>query len=77
VRLDWNVVHKWDLLAEGRILATQGISTTDLGALLALYRHFGNNAKIGLGYEWGQVSDDLTDIDYQGSGVFLNMIAKF
>jgi len=77
MRLDWNVVHKWDLLAEGRVLATEGISATDLGALLALYRHFGNNAKVGLGYEWGQVSDDLTDINYTGSGVFLNMIAKF
>jgi hypothetical protein len=77
VRLDWNVVHKWDLLAEGRLLVTEGIATTDTGALLSLYRHFGNNAKVGLGYEWGKVSDDLTEIDYTGSGVFLNMIAKF
>lgn len=77
IRLDWNIVHKWDMLAEGRLLVTEGVSTTDTGALLALYRHFGNNAKVGLGYEWGKVSDDLTDIDYTGSGVFLNLIAKF
>jgi len=77
VRLDWNVVHKWDLLAEGRVLVTEGVDVTDTGALVALYRHFGNNAKVGLGYEWGQVSDDLTDIDHTGSGLFLNLIAKF
>lgn len=77
LRLDWNVVHKWDLLAEGRVLVTEGESTTDTGALLAIYRQFGNNAKVGLGYEWGKVSDDLADIDYTGSGVFLNLIASF
>ncbi len=77
LRLDWNIVHKWDMLAEGRVLVTEGASLTDTGALLAIYRHFGNNAKLGLGYEWGKVSDDLTEIDYTGSGLFLNLIAKF
>ncbi len=77
LRLDWHVVHKWDALAEGRILRTQGIGLTETGALLGLYRHVGNNAKVGLGYEWGRVSDDATRIDYHARGLFLNVIAKF
>lgn len=77
VRLDWHVVHKWDALLEGRVMQTVEAEATETGALAALYRHVGNNAKIGLGYEWGEVSDDMANITYQGRGVFLNMIAKF
>jgi len=77
MRLDWHVVHKWDLLAEGRMLYTQESNTRETGALLGVYRHIGNNAKIGLGYEWGEVSDNMTNLDYIGRGVFLNLIAKF
>jgi hypothetical protein len=77
LRLDWHVVHKWDVLAEARALYTEQSDITETGALLAAYRHMGNNAKVGLGYEWGEVSDDPAQIDYLGQGVFLNLIAKF
>ena len=77
LRLDWHVVHKWDAMGEVRGLFGVEDETTQTGALLGLYRHIGNNAKIGIGYEWGRVSDDLTDLDYQGQGVFLNIIGKF
>ena len=77
LRLDWHVVHMWDIMAEGRILRTRELQVNETGALLGVYRHVGNNAKIGLGYEWGKVSDDMTDLDYVGDGLFLNLIAKF
>ncbi len=76
-RIDWHVVHKWDILAEGRFLHTRETGTDEYGALLGVYRHVGNNAKIGIGYEWGDVSDDLTDIAYTNQGIFLNLVAKF
>lgn len=76
-RLDWHAVHKWDLLTEGRYLRTAETATDETGAVLGVYRHVGNNAKIGLGYEFGSVSDDLTDIDYTNQGLFLNIVAKF
>ncbi len=76
-RLDWHVIHKWDVMAEGRFLHTLETGTDETGALLGVYRHVGNNAKIGLGYELGGVSDDLTDLSYDNQGVFLNIIAKF
>ena len=77
LRLDWHVIHKWDMLAEGRVLYTKETKNRETGALLGIYRHIGNNAKIGLGYEWGKVSDDITNLDYVGRGVFLNLVAKF
>ena len=77
MRLDWHVVHNWDAMAEGRVMYTEDSETYDTGALLGVYRHVGNNAKVGVGYEWGQVSEDMTDLDYESSGVFLNLIAKF
>ncbi len=77
VRLDWHVVHKWDILGEGRILYTQQSNTRETGALAAVYRHFGNNAKVGIGYEWGRVSDNPAKLNYVGQGIFLNFIAKF
>lgn len=77
LRMDWHVVHKWDVLIEGRVLYSEEIETTETGALAGIYRHVGNNAKIGVGYEWGRVSDDMTDLDYYGSGAFVNLVAKF
>ncbi len=77
LRLDWHMPHQWDVMAEGRALATRETDTLETGAVLAVYRHLGPNAKVGLGYEWGSVSDDETDIDYDSQGLFLNIVGKF
>ncbi len=77
LRADWHVVHKWDVMAEGRVLYTDETGDTDKGALLGIYRHIGNNAMVGLGFEWGRVSDNLANIDYTAKGVFLNIVGKF
>ena len=77
VRLDWHVVHKWDVLGELRALRGVEDKTTQSGALLGVYRHLGNNVKVGLGYEWGRVSSDITDLDHDARGAFLNIVSKF
>ena len=77
LRADWHVVHLWDVMLEGRMLFTEESRTMETGALVGVYRQLGNNAKIGLGYEWGHVSDDLSAIDYSAQGIFLNLIASF
>ncbi len=77
VRFDWHVVKNWDLLLEGRVLHTPEIDTTDFGAVTALYRHVGNNLKVGVGYNFGKFSDDITDLTYDDEGVFLNVVGKF
>jgi len=75
-RLNWHLVKKWDAMLEARIMYGVETKTVATGALFGAYRHIGENLKLGVGYEWGQVSEDLTDLDYRNSGVFLNLIAK-
>jgi len=77
VRLDYHVVKKWDILAEGRVLTSSLADDEKLGALVGLYRHIGDHAKIGVGYNFSDFSDDLTDFDSDSEGVFLNLVGKF
>lgn len=77
LRADFHVVRNWDLLAEGRVLYTPSAGTTDWGAVAAVYRHFGDNMKVGVGYNFGIFSDDLRDQTLDDQGVFLNAIGKF
>ena len=76
VNLRYHIVHKWDALLEARQLTAQDLGS-DTGVLAALYRHVGNNFKFGVGYNFGQFSDDLTDVTYNDNGVFLNIVGKF
>jgi hypothetical protein len=77
LRADIRVVKNWDLLLEGRVLHGVQARQTDYGFLAAGYRHFGDNLKVGLGYNFGHFSDDLTDLVQDDQGVFLNVIGKF
>ena len=45
--------------------------------LLAVYRHIGDNFKFGVGYNFTNFSDDLTNLSSKNKGVFLNAIGKF
>ena len=73
----YNVVHNWDALVEVRHLETIDAETSDTGVLAAVYRHFGNNAKVGVGYNFGSFSDDLSDLTRDDQGVFINITAKY
>ncbi|MCY4334553.1 MAG: hypothetical protein OXC60_07735 [Litoreibacter sp.] len=73
----YHVTHKWDLLGEVRMLDATDAGTQDIGFLAAGYRHIGNNWKVGLGYNFGRFSDDLTDLTLDDEGLFLNIIAKY
>ncbi len=35
------------------------------------------NLKVGVGYNFTDFSDDLTDLSYRSRGVFLNILGKF
>ncbi len=76
-RIDWHVVNNWDILLEARVLHTPEIDTTDYGALAAVYRHVGDNFKVGVGYNFGSFSDDLSDLTKDDGGVFVNVVGKF
>jgi hypothetical protein len=76
-RLDMHVVKNWDALAEARVLWTPETQTSDFGLLTAVYRQLGDNFKVGVGYNFGHFSDDLSKIGVDEQGVFINAIGKF
>jgi long-subunit fatty acid transport protein len=77
LRLDYEIIERWDVIGEGRALYTQETGITESGALLGLYRHINDTVSLGGGVEWGSVSDDATRIDYDSRGAFVNLIARF
>ncbi len=77
LRVDYNITDNWDVLLEGRMLKQTSAETTDYGFLASVHRHVGENLKIGIGYNFGSFSDDLSDQTLDDRGVFINLIAKF
>ena len=73
----YNVVHNWDALIEARYFDAVDADASETGALAAVYRHFGDNAKVGIGYNFSSFADDLTDLTQDDQGLFVNLIAKF
>ena len=77
LRADWHFIHRWDALCEVRRLDLPDAHDSRDGLLLGLYRHFGNHVKIGVGYNFSDFSDDLTQLDYRYQGLFINLIGKY
>ncbi len=50
LRLDYHVVHNWDILAEGRAMAFPKADTTEFGALVGIYRDLNDHVRLGAGY---------------------------
>ncbi len=64
-------------MGEVRAFHAPRANTTEYGALLGVYRELNPYARIGVGYSWGGVSDDMRRIERAREGVFLNIIGKF
>jgi predicted porin len=76
LRADWHFLHRWDALMEARMLDLPDAGDQLSGVLVGLYRHFGNHIKLGVGYNFSKFSDDLTDLNYDHQGLFINLIGK-
>ncbi|MEJ2239884.1 MAG: hypothetical protein P8X82_16465, partial [Gemmatimonadales bacterium] len=75
LRADWRFLADWESLAEVRVLDLPDVSQRRRGALTSIYRYIGTNLKVGVGYNFTDFSDDLTDLTYDHKGVFVNLIA--
>lgn len=76
IRSDLHIVKNWDVMLENRVLHMPEADTTDYGLLAAVYRHVGDNFKVGVGYNFGVFSDDLRDLTLDDEGVFVNIIGS-
>ncbi|MDX1499961.1 MAG: hypothetical protein R3176_08695, partial [Woeseiaceae bacterium] len=73
LRADYRFRENWELLGEARMLDMPDLDESRSGLLFAVSRYVGDHLKVGLGYNFTDFSDDLTDLDYDHSGVFLNI----
>jgi len=76
LRADWHFTHRWDALIEGRLLDLPDAQDRRAGSLLGIYRHIGENVKVGVGYNFTDFSDDLTNLGFNSQGVFVNFVGK-
>jgi len=76
-RIDAEILKDLDLILDGRVLYMPDAGTTDYGAVTSLYYGVNDNLKVGLGYNWGKFSDDLTDQTFDDQGIFFNVLGKY
>lgn len=77
LRADWHVLYRWDAMFEVRRLDLPDADDSRSGLLVAMYRHVGSHIKAGVGYNFSDFSDDLTQLDYRHQGLFVNLVAKY
>lgn len=76
-RADLEVAHAMGLLAEYRYLEVTEARDSRSGILLSTYRQLGSSLRLGLGYNFTDYSDDVTDLSYRSRGWFLNILGNF
>ena len=72
LRSDWRFIQDWEASMELRLLDLPSLSDRRRGALLGFYRYVGDHMKVGVGYNFTDFSDDLTDLSYDHHGFFIN-----
>lgn len=76
VRADWRFRADWEVMAEVRALELPDLDQRRSGAVMSVYRALGQNLKIGVGYNFTDFSDDLTDLSYDHQGAFVNVVGS-
>ena len=76
LRADWRFRRNWEGSLEGRMLDLPDLDERRSGAVLTIYRYLGDHFKVGVGYNFTDFSDDLTDLSYDHQGAFLNLVGS-
>ncbi|MEO8000953.1 MAG: hypothetical protein ABI644_03680 [Arenimonas sp.] len=73
----YQTTYKWDGLIEYRWLNTVEDDGTRQGWLIGVDRHISQNFRVGVGYNFTQFSDQLTSLDFDHKGFFLNFTGVY
>lgn len=73
-RLNYNLRDDIEIFGEYRFLNNKLADDKRNGFLLGGYKSFANDVKIGLGYNFTNFNDDLSNLNYKSKGWFLNLI---
>ena len=77
VRARYHLTHNWDATAQYHWLNSDESQDTQHGAMVSVDRHLGKNIKLGIGYNFTNFDDDLTNTDGTAKGWFINLVGKF
>jgi hypothetical protein len=77
LRGEWHFVREWSGLVELRRLHAREAGDTKKGVLVGVYRQLAKHVKLGVGYNFTDFSDSLTDLSYDHRGVFVNVLSTF
>ncbi|MCD9027450.1 hypothetical protein LDO26_04375 [Luteimonas sp. BDR2-5] len=72
----YELLFKWHAMAEYRWLDVDDGGTRQ-GWMAGVDRDIGRNFRIGVGYNFTDFSDDLTDFDYDHKGWFINFVGSY
>lgn len=73
----YDLIKRWDALVEYRWLQVDGGDSARKGWLVGVDRQFGDNFRVGVGYNFTEFSDNLTILDYDQEGWFLNLTGVY
>ena len=75
-QLRYELAGQWHALGEYRWLGVEDGGDRS-GFLAGLDRDIGRNFRVGVGYNFTEFSDDLTNFDYDHKGWFLNLVGRY
>ncbi|MBI4309005.1 MAG: hypothetical protein HY591_01595, partial [Candidatus Omnitrophica bacterium] len=75
-RLNYRLDRNWTLGGEYRKLTQMEAKDSKQGFLLEATRNINDNASLGIGWNFTQFSDDLTNLGFTAQGPFLRMTGK-
>ncbi len=75
-QLRYRLFQQWEALAEHRWLKVRDGGVRK-GWLVGVDRRIGENFKVGLGYNFTEFSDDMTELRYDQKGFFLNLAGYY
>jgi flagellar motor protein MotB len=73
IRADFRFKEDWEGMIEGRVLEMPDLDDRRAGTLVVVSRSLNEHFKVGVGYNFTDFSDDLTDLSFDHRGVFINM----
>lgn len=77
LRADFGIIPDWHVLLEGRVLYQPETESFDAGALAMVSYDLNEAIRLGVGYNFGTFSDDLTDLTHDDGGFMLNLTTRY
>ncbi len=73
----YHLHEKWDGLLKYQWLRVKEADDQRHGVLVGIYRYINEFFKLGVGYNFTDFDDDLTNLDYRSHGWFVNMVGNY